>query len=454
MGDKLDLATEPRNYQGFIVGSEVRLESILKAAEVSLLLMAITGAGAGFAGIADEKGRFLVSEGDMQLPGARPSTAFKTGITYSPGCKLYPLCYEGEPVGSLVIALSGLSEENSTALAEVALAGLNIIIRNTAKRIMAAELHIADVERSYDELIKSNYELALSEKKYRELALTLEQKVEERTAELERTHTRLLEQEKMAAIGQLAAGLAHEINNPTGFIHSNLQTFGRYIKKLQEMLLYYRKTAAEVFKGEALKQAEELYEKLKIDFILTDSQDLIRQNLGGAERIKEIVLNLKAFSHIDEAADRDMDINLELDNTFKVLSHEIQDRAVEVIKQYGRLPAFYGNPGLLCQGFLNLLINALQARENGLIITITTSQAGNKAVISIADNGRGIPPDIRKRIFEPFFTTKDIGKGTGMGLTVAYDIISGYGGSIEVKSEQDKGSEFIVTLPLRKGGLS
>lgn len=444
----MNLEPETAKEPEFIVGSEVRLDAILQAAEASLLLKAITGAGAGFAGIADEKGRFLIRDGDMQIPAELPSTDFKALITANPECKLYPLYIEGEPVGSLVIAGAGPSGEKAAALAGVALTALNIILRNTAKRIMAAELHAADVEHSYDELIKSNYELALSERKYRELAQTLEQKVEERTTELRRTHTRLLEQEKMAAIGQLAAGLAHEINNPTGFVYSNLQTFGRYIGKLQEMLASYRKTAHEAFKPEALKQAEELYEKLKIDFIIRDSRDLLLQSLDGAERIKEIVLNLKAFSHIDEAADRDMDLNLELDNTLRVLSHEIQERAVEVIKKYGRVPGFYGNPGLLCQAFLNILLNALQARESGLIITITTSQAGNKAVISIADNGRGIPPDVRSRIFEPFFTTKEVGKGTGMGLTVAYDIISGYGGSIEVKSEQDRGAEFIISLPL------
>ncbi|MFZ6006541.1 MAG: sensor histidine kinase, partial [Nitrospirota bacterium] len=273
-------------------------------------------------------------------------------------------------------------------------------------------------------------------------------KVLERTEELKRAYTRLLQQEKMASIGQLAAGIAHEINNPVGFIYSNLNTLKKYIGNLNEIIRFYK------VKGQELevigKDAEELYKKLKIEFIMSDINDLIKQSTDGAERIKNIVANLKGFSHIDEAADREISINTEMDNTIHVLSHEIKARSAEIIKHYGKIAGFFGNPGLICQAFLNILLNALHSKDDNIIVTIKTEQHGNNAVISIADNGKGIPPDIQSRIFEPFFTTKDVGKGMGMGLTVAYDIISQYGGNIEVKSEMERGSTFVITLPLRK----
>lgn len=443
----------PAKGREYVVGSEISLETLLKTAEVQPLLKAMISAGAEFTGVADAKGRFLLTAGEVR-PGGISAEVFAGGKPETPSCKSAPLYYEGEPFGALVLYASTLSVKDQEALLGVAITGLNIVIRNTAKRIMTSELHIIDVERSYDELLVTNHELAASEKKYRELAGTLEEKVAERTAELEKAYSKLLQQEKMASIGQLAAGVAHEINNPTGFIYSNMNTFLKYIKNLQEMLLYYKRSSQEFFKGPYLKQAEDLYEKLRIDFILRDTQDLVRQSLDGAERIKKIVSNLKDFSHIDEAFDREMDLNLELDNILNVLAHELREKGAAVVKKYGSIHGFYGNPGLICQGLFNILSNALQAREEGLIITITTEQTGNIILISIADNGKGIPPDIKNRIFEPFFTTKEIGKGTGMGLTVAYDIIAGYGGNIEVKSGQDEGAEFIITLPLRKGGLS
>ncbi|WP_333655954.1 sensor histidine kinase [Dissulfurispira sp.] len=366
--------------------------------------------------------------------------------------RLSPIYHEGELIGFLFISASDrINEEILSGIAGIAFAGLNAIIKNIVKRVFTTELHTTVVQRSYEELLEINRNLAASEKNYKELSETLEQKVLERTEELKRAYTRLLQQEKMASIGQLAAGVAHEINNPIGFIYSNLNTLKKYIGNLNEIIRFYK------VKGQELevigKDAEELYKKLKIEFIMSDINDLIKQSTDGAERIKNIVANLKGFSHIDEAADREISINTEMDNTISVLSHEIKARSAEIVKHYGKIAGFFGNPGLICQAFLNILLNALHSKDDNIIVTIKTEQHGNNAVISIADNGKGIPPDIQSRIFEPFFTTKDVGKGMGMGLTVAYDIISQYGGNIEVKSEMERGSTFVITLPLKRTGL-
>lgn len=480
----------------FSLGADMGLKDILSAPDVLPLLKTMVGAGADLAAVTDNKGKFLWSEGNIPDAKELPLQAMKAiaeedskktilegasqeGIIW----RLAAIRYEAETIGFFFVSSSGtLNGQMLSSLMETAFTGLNIIIRNIVKRVFTTELHTTVVKRSYEELLEINKNLTASEKKYKELSETLEQKVLKRTEELKRAYTRLLQQEKMASIGQLAAGVAHEINNPIGFIYSNLNTFEKYIKNVSEMLEFYRKTlnppsppfakgglsdvppfskggeggiteiSADKFQI-LLNRSDELHKKLKIDFIMADIHDLIRQSIDGAERIKNIVANLKGFSHIDESADREMSINAELDNTISVLSNEIKNRSAKIIKHYGQAADFFGNPGLICQAFLNILLNALHSKDNNIVVTIKTEQQGNNAVISIADNGKGIPPEIQSRIFEPFFTTKDVGKGTGMGLTVAYDIISQYRGNIEVKSEVGKGSNFIITLPL-KGKLN
>ncbi|MEW6739768.1 MAG: ATP-binding protein [Nitrospirota bacterium] len=437
----------------FSLGAEMRLKDILSTTDVLPLLKAIVEAGTDMAAVSDAKGEILWAEGSVPDNRELPQSVIKSlsdGKYEDTGWRLSPIYHEGELVGFIFIsALGRINEEILSGITGIAFAGLNAIIKNIVKRVFTTELHTTVVQRSYEDLLEINKNLAASEKKYKELSETLEQRVQERTEELKRAYTRLLQQEKMASIGQLAAGVAHEINNPIGFIYSNLNTFGKYVKNLTEMLEFYRRQEA----TDIRQETEELYKKLKIDFITSDIQDLIKQSTDGAERIKNIVANLKGFSHIDEAADREMSINAEMDNTISVLSYEIKARSAEIVKHYGKIAGFFGNPGLICQAFLNILLNALHSRDDNIIVTIKTEQHGDNAVISIADNGIGIPPEIQSRIFEPFFTTKDVGRGTGMGLAVAYDIISRYGGNIEVKSELGKGSTFVITLPLKKVGV-
>ncbi|MBZ0157349.1 MAG: histidine kinase [Alphaproteobacteria bacterium] len=424
----------------FSLGADLCLRDILRGPDVLPLLKSLVKSGAAYAAIIDERGNVLWKEGEeAALHCGAPGTekAMERFLRRE-------IRHEGEPVGFLCLAAS--REEESAALSgllETASVCLDLLIKNIVKRVFTTELHSTVVKRSYEELLEINKALSASERKYRELSGDLERQVEERTAELKRAHTRLLQQEKMASVGQLAAGIAHEINNPIGFVYSNLNTFGKYIRNLREMLLHYRKNAGT--DGEA----EELYRKLKIDFILEDTDALIRQSREGAERIRQIVAHLKGFSHVDEMGERAIQVNEELDTVLNVLSHEIRERQADISRSYGDLPPVFGNPGILGQALFNIILNALQSKEKEVSLDIGTEHSGGNIVVSVEDNGQGMPAEIQGRIFEPFFTTKEVGKGTGMGLAVAYDVVTSWGGTIEVKSEPGKGSRFTITLPSR-----
>ncbi|MEI6126028.1 MAG: CHASE domain-containing protein [Pseudomonadota bacterium] len=262
--------------------------------------------------------------------------------------------------------------------------------------------------------------------------------------------------EKMASIGQLAAGVAHEINNPTGFIQSNLTTLSRYIQRIAEMLSAYSEGMAALPQDitAAQKLSAELEEKkksLKISYILGDVNYIISESLEGTERIKSIVNDLKSFSHVDQTEIKPADINQELDTTINVIWSELKYKCT-IDKQYGSLPPLECNSGQLKQVFANLLINASHAIEKKGTITIQTSYEsgadnGGLIKIVITDTGSGIEPDKINRIFEPFFTTKDVGKGTGLGLSIAYDIIKKHGGDITVESAVGRGTSFTMLLP-------
>lgn len=420
----------------FVVGEEKRLTDIVSAAEVVPLLKGMVRAGAAEVAVLDAAGRTL-----WQEKGAAAGVKLAGAL---------PICLEGEPVGKLVIKGCAGREEPLKGLARLLLDALNTIIANNLKRMLTTEIHTAVVNQSYAELLETNRRLAESEARYRELAGELEKKVEERTCELKQAHARLLQQEKMASVGQLAAGMAHEINNPLGFITSNLNTLQKYVQRLLEMLELYRTMVGDDGATAAIAAAAHgKWQSLKLDLVCADINALIGQSQGGAERIGKIVADLKGFSHIDELAEGVADLNAELDRTISVLGHEIPGDA-EIVRDYHPLPGLPCNPALLCQAFFNIIRNALQARNSGLRLVIGTLCDGAGIRVTFADNGPGIAPGVGDRIFEPFFTTREVGSGTGMGLAVAYDIVTRYGGAIEAESPAGGGALFTVTLPLQR----
>ena len=265
--------------------------------------------------------------------------------------------------------------------------------------------------------------------------------------DLKRSQKTILQQEKMASIGQLAAGVAHEINNPTGFVNSNLHTLEKYMARITEFLEAQTK-AVETIEDKSLNdELSAKRKKLKIDYITDDIKELIQESLDGTDRIKNIVANLKGFARVEDAETKSININECLDATINIVWNELKYKCT-LNKEYGDLPPTLCYPQQLSQVFVNLLVNASHAIEKQGEITISTRNNNGTNFISISDTGSGIPEDKVKRIFEPFFTTKEVGKGTGLGLSIAYDIIKKHSGSITVDSEEGNGTTFNIELPV------
>ena len=265
--------------------------------------------------------------------------------------------------------------------------------------------------------------------------------------ELKQTQCRILEQEKMASIGQLAAGVAHEINNPVGFVLSNLGTLRKYLQRLDDYLTCQQEALATADPAEMEADLADKRKRLKVDHIRKDAPALIAESIEGAERVKKIVQDLKGFSRVDMAEQSWVELSTCLDSTINIVWNELKYKA-KLVRDYADLPPVNCYPQQLNQVFLNLLINAGQAIEAEGEITVRTWVEEETACIAVSDNGRGIPPAVRQRIFEPFFTTKRVGEGTGLGLSIAYDIIQKHGGSIAVQSEEGRGANFTVRIPL------
>ena len=424
----------------FVVGAEKRLVDILNENEVMPLLQSALQAGLSAVALLDVADFPLWSCGEDPVVFARAAAC---GYQVE-SC---PLFLEGEPVGRLCFALADDDRLLLKTTARVVAGAVGTIMTANLKRMLTTEIHTRVVNQSYEELLETNRKLSLSEKKYRDLAENLEVLVQERTSALKRTYAKLIQQEKMASIGQLAAGIAHEINNPLGFILSNLQTLQKYAGRFAEMLAFFRSEVGKnTAAGELKPAAEEKWQKLKLDYILADLPELLGQSIAGADRVRKIVADLRGFSHIDDADAGLVDVNVEIDRTLSVLAHEIPPCA-RIVREFAALPAIAGRPALLCQAFLNIIRNALQARPEGLVLTIRSEFAAGLARLTFADNGPGLAGDIKSRIFEPFFTTRDVGQGMGMGLTAVYDIVTGCGGTIEVETAPGRGTSFILQLP-------
>lgn len=304
----------------------------------------------------------------------------------------------------------------------------------------------------------------LLETKSRELYLLNEDlqeqhaRISRRNQEIERAHSalqdaqaRLVQSEKLASVGQLAAGVAHEINNPIGFIMSNLGTLQSYVGAMRKLLVGYREIAAmpEVATRAAaeLEPLRALEEQEDIQFVLEDIEELITDSVGGTKRVKEIVRGLKSFSRVDDTERAPADINSGIEATLKVVANQIK-YSCDIELELTELPPVSCNLAQLNQVFLNLLVNAAQAIDGHGTVTIRSFVAGDSAVVEVQDTGSGIPADVIGSVFDPFFTTKPVGTGTGLGLSISYGIVEEHGGKLSVESLMDAGTTFTVTLPI------
>lgn len=265
--------------------------------------------------------------------------------------------------------------------------------------------------------------------------------------------SQLLQSEKMASIGQLAAGVAHEINNPMGFIYSNLGTLSGYIEDLSQLLKKYETLEQSVQEGELDMASSNLdaltAEKERIDlaYLMDDIGDLITESLDGADRVRKIVLNLKEFSHVGRAEKMPSDLNAGLESTLNIVRNELKYKTT-VEKELGDIPLVPCFMQEINQVFMNLLVNAGQAIADQGTIHIRTYREEEWICVRVTDSGKGMSPEVQKRIFEPFFTTKRVGEGTGLGLSMAYQIIvEKHGGQLLVESTEGQGTTFTVRLP-------
>ncbi|MGJ5672451.1 MAG: ATP-binding protein [Nostochopsis sp.] len=299
----------------------------------------------------------------------------------------------------------------------------------------------------------------------------LEQKVEERTQEiqqrnidlkqtiyeLEQTQLQLIQSEKMSSLGQLVAGVAHEINNPVSFIYGNIEYADRYIKDLLRLIQLYQQHYPA-----PNPEIENVLEEIEIEYLVEDLLKLLISMKVGAERIHQIVLSLRIFSRLDEAEFKAADLHECIDSTLLILQHRLKAQThrpqIHLVKEYCEMARIKCFVGQLNQVFMNILANAVdaldEAWENGLcpnpLIRIISEHINDKMIIRIADNGTGIPQEIQNRIFDPFFTTKPIGKGTGIGLSISYQIITEkHSGSLRCISSPEHGTEFVITIPVR-----
>jgi len=285
-----------------------------------------------------------------------------------------------------------------------------------------------------------------------ERIVRLEQDLAEQYRVLRETQTALVQSEKLAGLGRLAAGMAHEINNPLAYVTNNLTVLRRDMGEALALLDRYRQARARLERVEPELAAEVAQREQEIDlpYFQANFGRMCDRSLEGLQRVRDIVMNLRDFARLDEAEFKEVDLNTALQVTLEILGPEIRKKHIQMQTTLADNPGVLGHPGKLNQVFFHLLGNAVQACEAGGRVAVRShSEAGKEVVVEIEDNGCGIKPEHLPRLFEPFFTTKPVGQGTGLGLSVSFGIVRDHGGAIEVESEVGRGSLFRVRLPLQ-----
>ena len=339
-------------------------------------------------------------------------------------------------------------------------------LADTAAAVAAGNLDARVTVTSSDEIGRLGTTFNQMTAELAESYATLEQKVTDRTRELaqanadlareiverKRAEAALIQSEKLASLGQLAAGMAHEINNPIAYVTNNLAVLRRDMRAAMDVLNTYRAGRESLARvaPDLAAEAARLEQHIDLAYIQENFVRDFDASLQGLQRVRDIVGNLRDFARLDEAEFKEVDLNAALRSTVEMARHEIKKKDIRLETSFQELVPVLCHPGKVNQVFLNLLINAVQACQPGGVITLRTRTAAAEAIeVEVEDNGCGINADHLAHIFEPFFTTKPVGQGMGLGLSVSYGIIRDHGGSIKVESTPGRGSLFRVQLPLQ-----
>lgn len=341
--------------------------------------------------------------------------------------------------GQVVGAIETLQDISERCLAEDALRRAHADLEHLVER-RTAQLAEANLKLAEDIRIREKNDADTQCRNAELTALNIK---------LSMAQQQLLQSEKLASIGQLAAGVAHEINNPIGYIFSNFGTLESYLSQIFKMLAVYEAAEPEIASVDVAAKIKSVREHVELSFLKEDIPALMRESKEGIVRVRKIVQDLKDFSRVDETQEWQWaNLHQGIESTLNIVNNEIKYKA-DVVKEYGAIPEVECLPSQINQVIMNLLVNAAHAidKERG-VITIRTGTTGEKVWIEIIDNGTGIPQANLTRIFDPFFTTKAIGKGTGLGLSLSYGIMQKHDGSIEVESQGGIGATFRIMWPI------
>ncbi len=345
-----------------------------------------------------------------------------------------PVELELEPVGHLIAACE--TPDRLKAAAGL----LEMILQQRAQYLMAADLHLEAVQSDYESLLAKHAELEASEARLRVLSRQLEDRVREQVDLIEARQRQLYESERLAAVGQLAAGVAHEINNPIGFVRSNLVTAKRYVASLAELHDAISKSSSSGVRA--------LSDRLDLGFIVEDFGVLLDDCVQGADRIARIVSDLKSFASIDGAEYERFDLGEKLVAVCGMVEAALPPGVSLTCRVDDGSLQVKGHVGHLNQALFNILRNAVQAVRDHGKVSVRAEREGDRVRIEIEDDGEGMTAEVRRRAFEPFFSTRDVGAGTGLGLTVARDAVRAHEGQIEIDSAPGRGCRVRIQLPV------